>query len=184
MKKAILGLLVVASVSCGEMTRQGTASSYLVISSLVVEGGGDLRSDVITNGSVFSDPATVTFQLAMKDPGGTAPSPVNAITVNRYRVRYIRSDGRNTEGVDVPYTFDGAFTITVPGTSSASFTLVRAQSKIEAPLAALGTSVLAISTIAEITFYGHDQTGREVLVTGRVGVHFANWADSTGGGGS
>jgi hypothetical protein len=34
-----------------------------------------------------------------------------------------------------------------------------------------------ISTVAEITFYGHDQTGREVSATGRLGVNFGNFAD-------
>ncbi len=38
-------------------------------------------------------------------------------------------------------------------------------------------SLLVISTIAEITFYGHDQTGREVITTGRISVHFANFGD-------
>ena len=28
-----------------------------------------------------------------------------------------------------------------------------------------------------MTFYGHDQTGREVAVTGTIGVNFANWGD-------
>lgn len=178
MKKVLFSLLILASVSCGELTRQGTGSSYLVISALNgAAGGGDVTSDVITNGAIFSDLAQVTFTLAMKDPTGTAPSPANAITVNRYRVRFVRSDGRNVEGVDVPYAFDGAFTTTVFDAAGATFTLVRAQAKAEAPLGALATSALVISTIAEITFYGHDQTGREVAVTGRIGVHFANWGD-------
>ena len=48
------------------------------------------------------------------NPNG--PTSNNAITVNRYRVTYRRSDGRNTPGVDVPYAFDGAVTFTVePG---------------------------------------------------------------------
>ena len=192
MKRAVLGLLVLASVSCGELTRQGTASSYLVISSLEAasgaeagEFGGDLESDVLTliegNPTIFADAGQVTFALALKDPGPSgsplSPSPANAITVDRYRVRFIRADGRNTEGVDVPYGFDGAFTVTVFDSVTAGFTLVRAQAKAEAPLAALASSPLIISTIAEITFYGHDQTGREVLTTGRIGVHFANWGD-------
>ena len=35
----------------------------------------------------------------------------------------------------------------------------------------------AISTLAEVTFFGQDQTGREVAVTGTIGVNFANWGD-------
>ena len=47
--------------------------------------------------------------------------------------------GRRAEhaGVDVPYGFDGAFTVTVAGAADASFTLVRHIAKEEAPLAAL-----------------------------------------------
>jgi hypothetical protein len=35
-----------------------------------------------------------------------------------------------------------------------------------------------ISTIARVTFYGRDQTGREVTVTGpQISVNFGNFAD-------
>jgi hypothetical protein len=82
--------------------------------------------------------------------------------------------------VDVPYGFDGAMTVTVKDTEAvANFNLVRVQSKQEAPLQALtgGGGANAISTIAEITFYGKDQAGRDVSVTGRIGVNFADWGD-------
>jgi hypothetical protein len=192
MKRVLLGLLVMASVSCGSMTREGTSSSYLVVSALEAASGadpeefsGDLSSDVLTVvddvGTIFSDAGRVTLVLALKDPGPSGspltPTPNNAITIDRYRVKYIRSDGRNVEGVDVPYAFDGAFTATVFEETQAAFTLVRSQAKGEAPLAALANSFLIISTIAEITFYGHDQTGREVITTARIGVHFANFGD-------
>ena len=192
MKRVLLGLLVMASVSCGSMTREGTSSSYLVVSALEAASGaepeefsGDLSSDVLTVvddvGTIFSDSGRVTLVLALKDPGPSGspltPTPNNAITIDRYRVKYIRSDGRNVEGVDVPYAFDGAFTATVFEETQAAFTLVRSQAKAEAPLAALANSFLVLSTIAEITFYGHDQTGREVITTARIGVHFANFGD-------
>lgn len=192
MRKALLAILAVTSVSCGELTRQGTASSYLIVDSLEAASGanngafaGDLESDVVTvvdgAGTVLQDLGRVTFSLGLKDPGPpgapNSPSPNNTITVNRYRVRYIRSDGRNTPGADVPYAFDGAFTVTVSDRSSATFALVRAQAKAEAPLAALANNRVIISTIAEITFYGRDQTGRDVSTTARINVHFGNWAD-------
>jgi hypothetical protein len=78
----------------------------------------------------------------------------------------------------VPYAFDSAFTVTVgESTTTAGFTLVRHQAKAEAPLAALARSALIISTIARVTFYGHDQTGREVIATGQIGVSFGDFAD-------
>ena len=77
----------------------------------------------------------------------------------------------------MPYAFDGAITGTVSDSASFGFTLVRHQAKAEAPLGALETNFVVISTIAEVTFYGHDQTGRAVSVTGKISVHFANFAD-------
>jgi hypothetical protein len=177
------------------MVRQGTSPAYLQVTELVAASGaepqnfgGVLSSDVVTvtdeetgEAGVFEDDGRVTFTLALKDPGPACcpatPSTANFITVNRYRVRFIRSDGRNTPGVDVPYAFDGAVTVTVNSTMSASFALVRAQAKKEAPLAALVHNDVIISTIAEVTFYGHDQTGREVITTANISVNFANWGD-------
>ena len=48
---------------------------------------------------------------------------------------------------------------------------------VEAPLAGLRGSFIIINAIAEITFYGRDQTGRETSVTGRVSINFGDFAD-------
>lgn len=184
--------LAAASASCGSAVREGTGTSFLVIGSL--EGasgaepdafGGLLQSDVVTvvnnRPTVFSDNGRVTFRLALKDPGPAGsplePTQNQAITVNRYRVRFVRSDGRNTPGVDVPYGFDGAFTLTVTGESQATFELVRHVAKAEAPLGALANNFTVISTVAEITFFGRDLTGHEVSVVGHLTVDFGNFAD-------
>jgi hypothetical protein len=145
-----------------------------------------LLSDVITvvdtNETFFNDLAQVTFSLGLKDPGpatgATSPTPNQFITVDRYHVRFIRADGRNTQGVDVPYEFDGAFTVTVGGgTTQAGFTVVRNVAKREAPLLALRSNGVILSTIAELTFYGRDQTGHEVVATARASIDFANFGD-------
>ena len=59
------------------------------------------------------------------------------------------------------------------------FALVRAQAKVEAPLKSLaaGGGSALISTIADVTFYGKDQTGNDVTVTGSISVNFADWGD-------
>jgi hypothetical protein len=149
--------------------------------------GTTLNSDVITvvDGSptIFSDIGRVRLTLAMKDAGSvdspTTPTVNNFITITRYRVRFTRADGRNTPGVDVPYGFDGAFTGTVgAGEFTAGFELVRHIAKEESPLQALARNrAVIISTIAEITFYGHDQTGRDVSVTGQMLVSFGDFGD-------
>jgi hypothetical protein len=102
------------------------------------------------------------------------------VTFNRYRVTYVRSDGRNTPGVDVPHAFDGAITVTVGDEPvTATLTLVRIQSKLENPLLPLvgAGGALAITTLAEVTLYGADQAGREVSTSGRISVTFADWGD-------
>ncbi len=189
---ALTGVALLASVSCSKTVREGRASSYLVIERLQGAPGVDpksmgatLASDVVTNGTIWEDPGKVTLSLALKDPGSIAspsePSTMNFITLDRYHVSFSRADGRNTQGVDVPYAFDGAATGTVGKSAlSIGFVLVRAQAKMEAPLLALrgfgGGSVL-ISTIAEVTFYGHDQAGNQAAVTGHISVNFADWGD-------
>lgn len=190
-----------ATVSCGDLVRQGRAPVYLVIDTLQgVSGGaaagtpsGTLQSDVLTIvtspapcstsapcPTVFSDNGRVVFHVDVKDiTSVTTPTSNNQVTINRYRVAYKRSDGRNTPGVDVPYGFDGAVTGTVPvsGTLLMSFELVRHTSKMESPLVQLITSPSVISTIADVTFYGRDQVGNEVTVTGSILVDFGNFGD-------
>ena len=180
----VIALLAALSSSCGDMVRQGTGSSFLIIESLSSDDGNHLLSDVITiidgNPSIFNDVVSATLRLGMKDPGITSPSQANWITVDRYRVTFTRTDGRNTPGVDVPYGFDGALTATVSTNATVSFELVRHTAKEEAPLRALAFNGSIIHTIADITFYGHDQTGREASVTGKMLVDFGNFADDEG----
>ena len=181
--------LAVASAACGDLTRQGTGSSYLVVNELRGASGAEpdkfsstLHSDVVTvvddAPTIFNDVAEVSLSMEMKDVA-SQPTSNNAITVNRYHVRYVRADGRNTPGVDVPYPFDGAFTGTVrPGSDlTATFQIVRHIAKTEAPLGALARNLVIISTIAEITFYGRDQVGNEVVATGTMSVNFGDFAD-------
>jgi hypothetical protein len=191
-RAAIAGVML-TGISCGELTRQGTSASYLIVDVLEAapgaepeEFGGTLLSDVVTvvddTPTFFNDVGRVTFRLGLKDPGPptspNTPTQNNFITVNRYRVSFIRADGRNTPGVDVPHGFDGAFTVTVgAGTAQGGFTIVRNIAKLEAPLRALQTNLLILSTIAEVTFFGHDQTGREVMATARISIDFANFGD-------
>jgi hypothetical protein len=69
-------------------------------------------------------------------------------------------------------------TVTVTGgEATAGFEIVRHTMKQEAPLAALAFNGVIIATIAEVTFYGHDQAGREVTVSGRMTIDFGNFGD-------
>jgi hypothetical protein len=186
-----LGAALMTGSGCTARQLQGQSPAYLIVNSIKGASGAKatemqntLASDVQTKGGVLEDGGEVSFRLALKDPGSsdnpTAPSSTNYITVNRYHVRYVRADGRNTQGVDVPYEFDGAITATVDaGGTTSTLILVRVQSKLEAPLMALRGlgGAVAISTIAQVTFYGFDQAGHEVSATGQISVNFADWAD-------
>jgi hypothetical protein len=185
--------ILLGSTSCGDLVRQGKAPSFLVIDSLAASSGAlpgqfssTLAADVLTKGGYLEDVGQAQLRILLKDPGApgatASPSALNAITVNRYHVSYRRADGRKVQGVDVPYDFDGAVTATVTtSVSQVGFTLVRIQAKLESPLLSLARQGggVAISTIADVTFYGHDQAGNEVSQTGSISVNFADWADPT-----
>ena len=195
--------LLAGSVSCGEVIRQDQAPVLVIIDSLEAASGADpgnmsgfLLSDVQTlveqqvDGStvmvptIFNDVGQVTMRIIPKDAGNgnvsLLPTPWNNVTINRYRITYIRADGRNTPGVDVPFPVDGAVTATIGATpTTVPFEVVRHQQKLEQPLRALANfgGRLFISTIAEITFFGADQVGNAVQVKGTISVSFSDYAD-------
>lgn len=196
--------IVAASVSCGDLVRQGRSPVFLIIDQLTgLRGGptggtasGTLTSDVITFvtspppcssaapcATVFGDNGQVQIRSAPKDvtAAGTpsAPTTNSDVTITRYRVVYRRSDGRNTQGVDVPYAFDGAATGTVPagGSLQLGFVLVRNTAKQEAPLVQMVSNPTILTTIADVTFYGRDQVGNDISVTGSIQIDFGNFGD-------
>lgn len=194
--------VAVASAGCGHMATDSRSPAQLVILSLAGASGATpddfgatLASDVVTNvkktvdgqqvdvPTIFGDPGTAAFALVLKDPGANpsspaSPTPLNSVTITRYRVVYRRTDGHNTPGVDVPFPFDSASTVTVGADgASTGFQLVRTSAKQEAPLRALVFNPDIISTIADVTFYGRDQAGNDVSATGSIGVDFGNFGD-------
>jgi hypothetical protein len=196
-----VALLVGATASCGDVAREGQSPVYLVINNLEARRGGGnnttsgniLLSDVITNvtspapctpqtpcPTIFNDFGSATLSLAMKDVTSVVgPTSNNTVTLSRYRVAYRRADGRNTPGVDVPFPFDGAATVTVsPGsTAVVGFEIVRHVAKQESPLAQLQNNPGVITTITEVTFYGTDRVGNDVSVTGSIQIDFGNFGD-------
>jgi hypothetical protein len=126
-----------------------------------------------------NDQGQVVLSLAMKDIS-VSPSSNNAVTITNYRVEYIRTDGRNMQGIDVPYAFDSGATGTIEGTTSLQigFTLVRAGAKGQAPLVQLQSGGNVVSTIAKVTFYGADRVGNAISVTGQLQVDFGYFPKS------
>jgi hypothetical protein len=197
----IAAALVVSATACGDVVRSSRAPVILVMDSLTAtrgtsQGGtaaANLVSDVltiVTSGgtctqanpcpTIFGDTGTVTLSLAAKDintPTGLTSN--NQVTVNRIHVSYRRTDGRNTEGVDVPFGFDTASTITVPitGNATTSFILVRNSAKQEPPLVQLVNNGQTITAIADVTVFGADIVGNAVSVSGSIGITFGNFGD-------
>jgi hypothetical protein len=191
-----------ASLSCGSVVRSGSSPVFLVINLLQGATGGTsagtlgnpLISSVLTFRTTpapcttaapcptyFNDLGQVILALAPKDIGtaGTAaaPSTNNQVTITRYHVTYTRADGRNTPGVDVPWPIDEAVTGTVQiGTLlTLGFELVTIPAKQEPPLAALASTTTVLTTIAEVTFYGHDLVGNAISATGAITIDFGSF---------
>ena len=202
----VLSGVGISAIACGEVARTGRSPAFLIIDSLDADSGADdedeyssiLMSDVETIVEVqqgtqtirvptrFNDTGRVRVRMALKNPGlptsPLGPTTLNEITLTRYRVEFRRTDGRNTQGVDVPYAFEGGMTLTVcqcGSTAEGLFDMVRHTSKSEPPLKNLvgGGAGRFINTIAEVTFYGRDQAGNETSVSGLVTVNFADFGD-------
>jgi len=140
-----------------------------------------LLSDVRTDtGSVFNDNATLTVESVIKNQNGPTLGPFNDIVIEQYRVRYVRTDGLSREGVDIPYSFNGSVNVLVPAgaVTTIPILIVRHAAKLEPPLANLTRAggFDLITTFAEITLFGHTTSGKAVEATGRIEVHFADFA--------
>jgi hypothetical protein len=183
-----VALCAVSLTSCADLARTGSGPSFLIMESMQASSGGaavgattpSLESDVSVDGTAYRDIGEAIIRVELKNQvSATAPTAINSVTLNRYRVRYMRTDGQNREGIDVPLGFEGAATQTINVGSSGvvQFDLVRAQAKLEVPLRTLvrGGGLIIISTIAEVTFYGRDQAGNDVSISGRIDVRFADF---------
>jgi len=162
-----------------------TVDSVQGISGLAAQAGDELFSDVCDNQgatppncTVANDSVQVNLTARPKEQL-RASGQLNDVVFDRYRVTYVRADGRNLPGVDVPYSFDGATNFTVPlnGNSSKSFSVVRQQEKLQPPLANLrfGGGAIVFSAIAQIDLYGRDVAGRPIAVRAVLNVTFGDF---------
>ena len=190
------GSMVMAS--CHSAVTEGRSSVYLIMDSL--EGGSGSRAARVPNsstrcsrtsttkGGVVEDPGLVRLRIAFKDvTNPNAPTTNNFVTINRYRVEYRRADGRNRQGrtCRTRSTARRRSRSTDQGRRAASCWCAcrRSLNRRSSRSWACVRGGLVISTLADVTFYGRDQTGTEVSVKGTISVNFADWADPelTGG---
>lgn len=186
----LLGAVLLASGGCANTNNRDDdtrGASLLILETITGEDSDFILSDVCVHNegspycSVFNDNAEAEFRNEFLNPDGSG-SFYQDISLYRVRVTYTRADGRNVEGVDVPFTFDSVISGIVPvsGTGSVAFIIVRHQAKRESPLIELegarGDEGI-ISTITRCDFYGRDIAGNEHHVFGWIDIEFADFAD-------
>jgi hypothetical protein len=176
-------------------------SSPYVLEIAGINGGGTFNSDVGL--PVVNDDIAVDVNIFRKNNNDTlGTSAVEHVYLESYEVRYFRTDGRNQEGVDVPFRITGPLgsvrfhTPEAGGETQAtvSITLVRHQAKLEPPLRNLqldpdsplnetgqGTSGVTfpgsviLTVVAEVTVFGRTVQGAALQAKGRVNITFADF---------
>jgi hypothetical protein len=157
--------------------------SPMVLLMTDINAGAPLTSDVaISSGAVCPDVVTLRLESHFKNPG-VAPTGFRAdIVVERYEVRYFRSDGRDVEGVDVPFRITGNVAQEVLGAEAAELVLevVRRQAKLEPPLRNLRSSggPVVVTMFAEITLHARSTIGQTTnTAMARLQIDFADFVD-------
>jgi hypothetical protein len=193
MKMKILVLIIAALflASCVAKENDSTSGSFLIINSLTgndlegAAGSTTVFSDVLTDGSIINDNAVANVNAQIYNPAKTADiSYFNNVVVDQIDVEFKRTDGRNVEGVDVPYRFTQPmnFLIAVNAPKDIPFVLIRHVAKLEAPLLALRevpSQSFVLQLVAKVTLNGKDLGGHRVApVTGYLSVWCANFADA------
>ncbi|PYQ21400.1 MAG: hypothetical protein DMF81_15635 [Acidobacteria bacterium] len=190
--------LLAFSACVPDYVKKDRASVYLRITKVSSQSGGGngtggdfLNSDVTP---LFNDNAILNFDVQSKNPTiSDKLFRVNDVQLEQYEVRYFRTDGRNQEGVDVPYRITGALgtIIPAPGTGQVSIVVVRHQAKLEPPLKNLVADTagsaqgpflggeLVLTVMAEITVRGHTTAGQAVEAKGTLQINFADFAGTT-----
>jgi hypothetical protein len=197
-----LGLLLVACDPA--YVKQDNSDVLFKVVNITNTGGGPLPllSDVVGNDgvTVTADNVLVLVAVREKNPGlQTLPQVPLAVLLDKYEVHFVRSDGRNIEGVDVPRSFVGALSGAVDaqlttGQVPITVEVVRAQAKLEAPLSELRGQLvssgaatttppptdlqgrpLVVTMFAQVTIYGHTIKGNNVKDTSSAQIDFADF---------
>ena len=182
MKGCWVALVALAFSACvPDWAQKGDAPVVLLMTG--INQGSPLSSDVrISSGAVCPDFVPLRLENHFKNPNLANTGFRHDFTVERYEVSYFRSDGRNTQGVDVPYTITGNLAQEVREESDATVSLevVRRQAKLEPPLVNLtnGGGALVVTMFADITLWARTTTLQTTnTVSARLQIDFADFAD-------
>jgi hypothetical protein len=203
MKLRMMAAVLVAGLGlqgCTPDWATDNASPFIIEIASVTNADGELPILSDVSFPVLNDEAQVTVNVFRKNNNeDLATTPVEHVYLKRYEIRYLRSDGRDREGVDVPFRITGPlnnlrFHTAGPGGAGEveqvfSLTLVRHQAKLEAPLANLRGGVInenegnfatlpngaILTLIAEITIFAETVQGKALKAVGNVQVTFADF---------
>lgn len=199
--------VALAMAGCVPQWAQDNSSPYIMeIINITDEAGQTpIISDVVVGdgefGTVDNDNARVSVNIFRKNNNpALSTSPVEHVYLERYEIRYFRTDGRDTEGVDVPFRTTGPvgnfrFHTAGPGGSGELqadlvILLVRHQAKLEPPLRNLRFSNVTdtgtrqdsganiMTCVAEITIHGRTVQGDALRAVGRADVIFGDFAEN------
>lgn len=180
------GACAVAALALGmagctpDYVTSSTAPVNLLIAG--INDGNILDSDIrLSSGTICPDTVQVALAVRAKNQNAVDITVPQHVLVQQYEVRYLRTDGRGTEGLDVPYRYSGPMAaevdVATSGTTSVPVQVVRRQAKIEPPLSNI-TGFQIVSMIAEVTISGETVAGQPVSATGRMQIDFADYGDT------
>ena len=178
----ILGGLVAAGCTPNYF-QQGNSTRVLLITG--VNDGNVLSADVRQDTNICPDVVPVRVENHSKNPNLETTGFRGDIVIERYEVRYFRSDGRGVEGVDVPYSISGniSFEVQEGAGVNVPIEVVRRQAKLEPPLSQIvnGGGPFILTIIAEVTLHARTTTGVTTNpATGRMQIDFADYANKAG----
>ena len=187
LRAGVLALAATLSGCSADYVTRDSSNVLLIIAS--VNGGSPLASDVLGKDGVLSDSVVLGIAVRFKNPNiQIVPQIPSAVIIERYEIKYRRSDGRGVEGQDVLYSISGnitsAYDVKTSGVDPLSIEVVRAQAKLEPPLrnlrgATAGTlgGALVVTMFADITLHGRTISGQVVTGTGSLQIDFADYGD-------
>jgi hypothetical protein len=165
-----------------DYAKSGSSPVLLLITG--VNGGNVLQSTVRLGTLICPDNVSIRVENHPKNPNITAIDYRGDLVIERYEVRYYRSDGRGVQGVDVPFTISGnlASEVIFNAASTVSVEVVRRQAKLEPPLSQLvsGGGAFIVTMFAEITLHARTTIGQAVSASGRLQIDFAEFASAAG----
>lgn len=183
-RAGLLGLVASLSGCSADYSTANTSTVLLLVAGIAPS---PLQSDVLKDGGIASDSATAAIAVRFKNPNiSTVPQIPSAVIIERYEIKYRRSDGRGVEGQDVPFSISGnltaGFDVKTSGTDPLIIEVVRAQAKLEPPLRNLrrnGTAggAIIVTMFADITLHGRTVSGQVVTTSASLQIDFSDWAD-------